>query len=321
MRLVHPDAVWWLLALPAVWALLTRHRQLRDRMRRLSGFGPPLERLSHMADFRHDRTVATLAVVACLSLVVTAIQPQIAVRSPAYESRDLVFLLDRSASMYAQDVRPSRAARAGLEIRTFIRQKPDMIARIGLIGFAGSSLTLSQLTTDVDTLRFYLDWIDADRTPLFGTNLRAALENALDLIRKGDRARPTIVVLLSDGDDEGPPLDATVAKFAAQRVPIYSIGIGSTDEVPIPMASGFLLDEDGRPLLTRLSEGTLRTLAASTGGRYFRSASGTELREAFERIADRERRIVGWTARRYHDIYPWTLALGALALAALVSVL
>lgn len=324
MRLVHPDAAVWLLVLPALWALLVLHRRLRDRLRRHSGYGPKLERLSHMAGARHHATVATLATIAGLSLVVTAIRPQVAIRAPVYDSRDLLLLIDRSASMHAQDVRPSRARRASLEIRNFIRARPDTVARIGLIGFASSSLTLSQPTTDVDAVLFYLDWLDEDRTPLFGTNLRAALENALELVRKGDRTRPTVVVILSDGEDHGAPLEPTVAKFAAQRIPIYTIGIGSTDHVPIPMANGtpgFLLDDDGLPLLTQLSEGTLRSLAATTGGRYFRSTSGAELRDAFARIADRERRVVGWTASRYRDIYPWSLACGALALAALVSIL
>lgn len=322
MRLAAPDAAWWLLALPALWALLEVHRRVRNRARRLSGFGPGLERLSNIAGARHDRLVVALATLAGLSLVVTALRPQIAIRTPAYESRDLLFLIDRSASMQAQDVRPSRARRVSHEIRNFLHAKPDMIARIGLIGFAGSSLALSQPSTDITTVLFYLDWIDEDRTPLFGTNLRAALENALDMVRKGDRKRPTVVVMLSDGDDGGPPLEASVAKFVAQRIPIYTIGVGSTNRVPIPMSNGtssFLLDEDGRPLLTELRESTLRALAASTGGRYFRSSTGAELRTAFEDIASRERRIVGWTASQYRDIYPWTLACGAIALAALVS--
>ena len=234
MRLVHPDAALWLLALPVTWALCLLHRWLRDRVRRLSGYGPGLARLSRVAGRRHDTSVMALATVAGLSLVVAAMRPQAAIRTPEYESRDLLLLIDRSASMQAADIRPSRARRASLEVRNVIRAKPDSIARIGLIAFAGSSLTLSQPTTDGDAVLFYLDWIDEDRVPLFGTNLRAALENALELIRRGDRKRPTFVVVLSDGDDFGAPLEATIAKFVAQRIPIYSIGIGSTDEVPIP---------------------------------------------------------------------------------------
>ena len=325
MRFVHPDAAFWFLALPVTWVLCLLHRSLRERIRRLSGFGPGIERLSPIAGLKHDVTVVTLVTIAAIALVIAAMRPQLAIRMPEYESRDLLLLLDRSASMQAEDVRPSRARRASLEIRNFIKTKPDTIGRVGLIGFAGSSLTLSQQTHDTDVVLFYLDWIDEDRTPLFGTNLRAALENALEVIRKDDQQRQTLVVVVSDGDDHGTGLQQTVAKFTAQGIPIYSIGIGSTAEVPIPAPNGaagsVLLDERGLPLSTGLKEGTLQMIAGATGGHYFRSTSGGELRAALDDLANRERRIVGWKRAQYHDIYPWSLACGATALAALVAVL
>lgn len=325
MRFVHPDAALWFLALPVTWVLCLLHRWLRERTRRLSGFGPGIERLSRIAGLKHDVTVVSLVTIAAIALVAAAMRPQLAIRTPEYESRDLLLLLDRSASMQAEDVRPSRARRASLEIRNFIETKPDTIARVGLIGFAGSSLTLSQQTRDTDVVLFYLDWIDEDRTPLFGTNLRAALENALEVIRKDDRKRPTLVVMVSDGDDHGTGLQETVAKFTAQGIPIYTIGIGSTAEVPIPAPNGaagsLLLDERGLPLSTELKEGALQTIAGATGGHYFRSTSGGELRAALDDVANRERHIVGWRRAQYHDFYPWSLACGATALAALLAVL
>jgi len=294
-------------------------------MRRLSGFGPGIERLSRIAGLRHDLTVVTLVTIAGVSLVVAAMRPQMVIWTPSYESRDLLLMLDRSASMQAEDVQPSRARRASLEIRNFIRTKPDTIARVGLIGFAASSVTLSQQTRDTNVVLFYLDWIEEDRSPLFGTNLRAGLENALEVIRRGNPPRPTFVVIVSDGDDHGTGLQETVAKFAALRIPIYSIGIGSTEEVPIPAPTGsaasFLLDEDGRPLRTRLNEGTLQAIARATGGRYFPSISGGELRAALEDIAGRERHFVGWSIDHYSDLYPWSLACGAIALATLLAIL
>lgn len=325
MRFVHPDAALWFLALPAAWALCLLHRWLRERTRRRSGFGPGLERLSSVAGLRHDATVLMLVTIAVVALVVAAMRPQLVLRAPEYESRDLLLVLDRSASMQAEDVRPSRARRASLEIRNFIETKPETIGRIGLIGFAGSSLTVSQQTRDPGVLLFYLDWIDEDRTPLFGTNLRAALDNALEVIRKDERKRPTLVVVVSDGDDSGTGLQATVAKFTAQRIPVYTIGIGSTADVPIPALDGdagpFLLDERGQPLSTRLNEETLQAIAEATGGHYFRSTSGGELKAALDDIANRERRVVGWRPVQSRDVYPWSLAFGAAALAALLVVL
>jgi Ca-activated chloride channel family protein len=325
MRFVNPAAALWFLALPAAWALCLLHRLRRERTRRHSGFGPGIERLSPIAGLKHDVTVATLVTIAVAALVLAAMRPQLLVRVPEYETRDLLLVLDRSVSMQAEDVPPSRARRASLEIRNFIEAKPDTIGRIGLIGFAGSSLTLSQQTRDPGVLLFYLDWIEEDRAPLFGTNLRAALENALEVVRKDQRKRPTLVVVVSDGDDYGTGLQATVAKFTAQRIPVYTIGIGSTADVPIPAPDGeageVLLDEKGQPLSTRLNEETLQAIAEATEGQYFRSTSGGELKAALEDIANRERRIVGYRAVPHHDVYPWSLAFGAAALAALLAVL
>ncbi len=325
MRFDHPGAALWFLALPIMWALCLLHRWLRERLRRDSGFGPGIEHLSRIAGLEHDVMVAALVTIATIALVMAAMRPQLPVQTPEYESRDLLLLLDRSASMQADDVRPSRARRASLEIRNFIETKPETIGRIGLIGFAGSSLTLSQQTRDTGVVLFYLDWIDDDRDSLFGTNLRSALENALELMRKDEGKRPALVVVISDGDDYGTGLQATVERFAAQQIPIYAIGIGSTADVRIPAPDGapdnFLLDESGMPLLTRLNERTLQAIAEATGGQYFRSTSGGELKAALDDIANRERRVVGWRLAHNHDVYPWSLAFGAAALAALLAVI
>ena len=324
MRFVHPEAALWLLALPVMWLLCLRYRWQRERVRRLSGIGPGAARVSRIAGLRHDLLVAGLATFAGAALVGVATRPQAVIPTPQYESRDLLLVLDRSASMQAEDVLPSRAQRASMEIRTFLRTKPETIARVGLIGFAGSSLTLSQPTSDTDVLLFYLNWIDEDRRPMFGTNLKAALENALEVIRKDDRQRPAFVVVLSDGDDQADGLPETVAKFTARGLPIYTIGIGSAGPVPLPSsteAGGVLLDDLGLPLTTEFHEGTLKTIAARTGGRYFRSTSGAELQAALDEIAHDERRIIGWARSQHRDLYPWFLAGGSIALAALVAVL
>jgi len=68
MRFLHPQAALWLLTLPALWALWLFHRRLRERMRRLSGFGPGIERLSQIAGGRHDVTVITLVTIAFFAI-------------------------------------------------------------------------------------------------------------------------------------------------------------------------------------------------------------------------------------------------------------
>ena len=77
-------------------------------------------------------------------------------------------------------------------------------------------------------------------------------------------------------------------------------------------------DDTGRPVLTRFAVGTLRDIAAATGGEYVRSATGEELRRAIDGIVGGERRLTGWrTSTERRDLYPALLAVAALAGAAL----
>jgi Ca-activated chloride channel family protein len=318
MRLLLPEHTVWLLTIPAIWIAALVHRWYRERARRVSGLGERLASLGPLTGLRRDITLLTLTSVAAAALVFAAVRPQLPMRTPEYESLDLFLLLDRSASMQAEDIRPSRFERATLEIRNFLKNKPDTIARVGLIGFAGSSLTLSNQTRDPGVLLFYLDWIQEDHEPLFGTNMAGALESTLTLARKDLPERRKFVVIVSDGEDESGNLEPTLAKFTASRIPVYCIGIGSNSEVPIPTdvngVRDVLRDDDGSPLTTRFTESTLRRIAGATGGRYFRSTTGAELGAALADITRREQRIVGWRNDEYRELYPWGLATAAGAL-------
>ena len=126
-------------------------------------------------------------------------------------------------------------------------------------------------------------------------------------------------MLISDGEDYGGELDRQVATYRAAGLHIHCIGIGSDNEVPIPILQpdgreAPLKDEQGRIVKTRFEAATLRQIAGATGGEYVRSTTGGELTTALAQIALSERKIVGWrTTTEYRDLYPEALALAAAA--------
>lgn len=286
---------------------------------------PRFSTLSCRTTWVRETAVLLLALIAGAALVVALTRPQalLTVRTPVVEQQDLILVLDRSASMRAHDVAPSRFARATAEIQHFIANKPEGIGRVGLVGFAGGSLILSYLTRDLETVSFYLDWINHDPQTLLGTDIGAALKNARDVARKDDRQTRKLFLLLSDGEDHGGELLRQVQVYRADGYRVNCIGIGSEDPVPIPVVSPdgketYLRDERGRIVNTRFEEATLRRIATSTGGRYLRSTTGAELAKSIDEIVSGERKVQGWkTTTEYRDLYPVALAIAAAAGAAL----
>lgn len=311
----------WLIALPLALLFWLSYVHAKRRFRREAAFGPVLRGLSRLSGASRDVAALTAAAVALAALALALMRPQVFVesRQPEYERQDLVLVLDRSASMGAEDVPPSRSRRAIEEIKAFLAHKPEGIDRVGLVGFAGTSIILSRLTRDLDSLFFYLDWIQGDREPHFGTDIAGALASARELVRKDGRPTRKILLMLSDGDDEGRQLARQLAALREEGTPVHCIGIGSDRDAPIPVAregggTQFLQDERGELLKARFEESTLRAIASSTGGRYFRSTTGRELAGAMREVARQERRVVGWkSSAEYRDAHRPALMAAAAA--------
>ncbi|MEI6669771.1 MAG: VWA domain-containing protein [Acidobacteriota bacterium] len=359
MRFLRPNMLEWLLIVPAIVACLMIQHYYRRRVSRASPIAPRFLALSRRTRGRTRAATLAAAVICAGAMVFALSQPQVNVasRDPQFERQDLIVVLDRSVSMRARDVEPSRLVRATSEIRNFLQRRPDSIDRVALVGFADSSLVLSYPTSDMGSLFFFLDWINDDEAPLYGTNMGGALLKALELVKKDPRKTQKLVLLISDGEDLGAELATAVDMFRAARIRVHCVGIGSDAPVPIPLApvksgavavlneedrlkaarlsalqargesvlpdqTGHLLDEEERPMMTRFSEVTLRQIADSTGGRYVRSSTGSEMAAAISTIVQGERKLVGWkTMTDYRDLYDAGLAAALLAGAALWLIL
>jgi Ca-activated chloride channel family protein len=325
VRFLRPEFASWWQVLPIVGAACLARALYVQRQRTRAAIDPRFLPLSRRATWTRSAAIAALALVTSAALIFALVRPQaqLTTSTPQYEREDLVIMLDRSASMRAHDVAPSRFSRATAEIRDFIANKPENIDRVGLVGFAGTSVILSYLTRDLDTVAFYLDWIEHDPQTLLGTDIGAALKNALDVARKDDRHTQKIFVLLSDGEDYGTQLTRQVAVFRQQGHHVNSIGIGSDEDVPVPLIlpdgrETPLRDENGRVVRTRFEEDTLREVASATGGRYLRSRTAGDLTRELREIEQGERRPLGWsTATEYRDLYPAAVAAAAAGIAAL----
>ena len=248
---------------------LTKLIHPRFRQRLTEGFSPGMRNLK--------RGLWLLAVL----LVFTAVaRPQ-----KGYEWRevkrkgiDILFAVDTSRSMLADDLTPNRLERARLGIIDFVsRLEGD---RVGLIPFAGSAFALCPLTLDYEAFRESLNALDTDLIPRQGTDLASAIKEAERLFKEnGNNHR--VLVLLTDGEDlQGDVIDA--AKAAAKNgMAIYTIGVGRPggSTIPLVMRNGrkdFVRDETGSVVRTTLDETTLKKIATETNALYVPLGRGAE---------------------------------------------
>ena len=191
---------------------------------------------------------------------------------------DILFAVDTSRSMLAEDLTPNRIERARLGIIDFVaRLEGD---RVGLIPFAGSAFALCPLTLDYDAFQESLNALDTDIIPRQGTNIASAIREAERLFdEQGNNYR--VLVLLTDGEDlEGSVID--VAKAAAKKgMSIYTVGVGSPEGTSIPLRQrdgrmDFVREADGTVVKTVLDESTLKKIAEETAGLYVPLGRGAE---------------------------------------------
>jgi Ca-activated chloride channel family protein len=324
MRLLHPEYATWLLAVPLAVAWWTFRRHARRSFLRDAALGGRTHATSRLSTSRADLAALALAVVTFAALVSAAMRPQLLRewRLPRFEQRDLVVVLDRSVSMRAPDIAPTRFGRAVAEIKQFLEEKPAEIDRVALVGFSNAAIAISYFTRNVDSLLFYLDWLADDSRPNFGTDIGSALLTALEVIKRDAMPTSKVVLVISDGEDEGDVLESAINQLRTAGVTLYSIGVGGSRPVDVAVPADDGDGDAGWTLKVTFNEQTLRKVAAAGGGRYYRSQTGHELLAAMRDLASRERRQLGWvTQTEYRDLHPYALGVAALAACALLMTL
>ena len=185
---------------------------------------------------------------------------------------DIVFLLDVSASMQAEDVKPDRLERAKREITDFLKIAAG--DRIGLVLFAGDAFVQCPLTLDYDAIAMFLGSVGVNTLPVQGTDMGQGIKTALNAF-DFKSAIDKVIVMITDGEDnEGRGLQQT-DKAMDKGVKIFVYGIGEPSGAPIPdETGGFKKDKIGNLILSKLNEKDLRSIAKATDGRYVRSVTG-----------------------------------------------
>lgn len=185
--------------------------------------------------------------------------------------KDLFIALDLSQSMLVEDVAPSRIVKAKYEIRRLFDQFAN--DRVGYIVFSDFAMLASPLTFDKIALNKQLSILNPDPIGKGGSNLASTIELTLQrfdaMEEKNMAPKSKVLIIFSDGEDGSGDWESLIGACKKADLRIFTMGVGTTKGGPIVINETKKLDEDGSPIISKLDQNTLRTLAEQTGGSYY----------------------------------------------------
>lgn len=314
MTISQPQYLWLLLLVPLFFAVQVLVNKFRQR--RIRRFGNEALVNALMPSYAGAKVWLRLSLfsVAFCFLVLALSRPQRGVRLKEQQmsGAEVVIALDVSNSMLAEDYSPNRLNRAKLAIAQ-VSEKLEG-DRIGLVVFAGDAYVQIPLTSDYISAKMFLNSISTNSVPVQGTAIGTAIDMSVRCFSdKSDQSRAVIVI--TDGENhEDDPVDA--AKRAVENgVRVYTIGVGSKDGTFIPLPEGgYITDDQGNNVVTRLDDATLKDIAEVGNGIYVQSTNREfGLNPIIEDIQNMEDKVMTTVMyEEYEELYMYFLGVALL---------
>jgi Ca-activated chloride channel family protein len=276
LLLLIPLVVWY------IWRLRTKQASLQVSTMQAFDSG---KTTTLKVVLRHLPFVLRMAAIALIIVILARPQSTNSWENRDSEGIDIMLTMDISGSMLAQDLKPNRLEAAKNVAASFINGRPN--DNIGLVVFSGESFTQCPLTTDHAVLLNLFKDIQSGMIE-DGTAIGLGIANAVSRI-KDSKAISKVIILLTDGSNNmgeiAPVTASEIAKTFGIRV--YTIGVGTRGEAPYPFQTPYGVQV--RPMPVDIDEPTLKQVASTTGGQYFRATDNSSLKAIYEEIDKMEK--------------------------------
>jgi len=293
-----------------------------------------INRFSRVPTIYRNLFKGTCISAACCTLGLVILQPKWQTTQNCYEKEglEIVFVLDVSISMLAEDIKPNRLQRAKEEISNLVKGLDG--DRVGLVVFAARAFSLLPYPTN-DYERVFLrilNMINENyvRFVPYGTNIGNAFILAMNSFSKENAKK--VMIFLTDGEEQiitrSQVAEAVKLLLERRDIAIYVVGIGDPKKAsPIPRrdkdgnVTGYEVTEDGDTIYTKPNPVFLKEMTEMVGGTYQHDATGNELKHIFEQVIEKHKNIVGVKKKNIvKDISQYFLG-GALVLLGLYFIL
>jgi Ca-activated chloride channel family protein len=305
-RFANPEYLYLLLLLPLLILLwiLNEYRK-RRAMRRFGNIELVLKLIPELSKIRPALKFIIQLFALSLAIVMLA-RPQFGSKLEEVKRQgvEVILALDVSNSMLAEDIQPNRLERAKQAISRLVESLDN--DKIGLIVFAGDAYTQIPVTTDYISAKMFLSTIGPEMVPKQGTAIGSAIDLGMRSFSPGT-GKSKAIVIITDGENHEDDPVAKAKEAAMAGIVIHTIGIGSTEGVPVSVVvngkKDYLKDPDGNTVISKLDENILKDIALAANGRYVRANnSNIGLDEVFSEIGKlKKQELEGKMFTEYND--------------------
>ena len=314
---LEEDIWFWLLFLVVGMVILFLWTALwKRKTKRLYASDDLLKRLSpSQSRFKATLTLVVLS-LAVVCFCIALMNPKVGTKLETIkrEGVDVVFAIDVSKSMLAEDVAPSRLEKAQqLTVQIINKLVSD---RVGIIAYAGKAVPQLPITTDYAAAKMFLQNMNTEMLSSQGTAIDEAIQLSRTYFNDAEQTN-RVLVIISDGEDHK-DLSLDVAKAAAKEgIRIFTIGVGSEKGGPIPLKrNGIVMrykkNQKGETVITKLNAKTLTAIAEKANGLFIQGQNTKQVTEKFSEILNNleKKEFEGKTFSEFKDQFQWFLGLG-----------
>ncbi len=251
-------------------------------------------------------------------LIISLVNPKMGtkLKTVKREGVDVVFALDVSRSMLAEDIAPNRLEKAKQIISKIIDKLGS--DRVGIIIYAGNSYPLLPITTDHAAAKMFLQNAGPDMVSSQGTAINEAL-NLAKTYYNNDEQTNRFLIIISDGEDHQEETKQMALNLSNEGVKVYTIGVGTENGGPIPIRSngslvGYKKDNKGETVITKRKPDVLQGIADAANGKYINGNRTDDPVKAIEQVIINAQKSEFETKQfsDYKDQFQWFVGIGLL---------
>lgn len=312
--------LYWLIIIPVLLMVFGYNQLWKKRKKREFGDLLLMDKLTPEASVFKPWLKMIVFILAISSLIFALVNPKIGSKMETVkrEGIDVVFAVDISKSMLAEDVAPNRLEKSKQMVSQIINQLGS--DRVGIVAYAGSAFPVLPITTDYAAAKMFLQSMSPDMISAQGTSLNQAVTLAADYFDAGN-ATNKLIIMLSDGEDHEEGIEEALTLVKEKKIKIITIGIGTEKGGPIPIKRNgiverFLRDKQDEVVVTKLLAETLKTISEESNGGYQDGSNTKEVLSFVKNAMDNIERTEFETTQMadYKSQFQWFLGIAFLLL-------